>query len=119
MILNLSQLPVDQTIFLAKFAAYTQAMRDHALTVGVPAPFPEYDVFRIAWERGEGIAVHDDTPPPPPTPPALTPAQIAANNLASKKALAMSALDEQRLAAALIDPLAPQAVKDYAAAKGG
>lgn len=45
---------------------------------------------------------------------ATEPARTA-SILARKRAVALKALDDERLAAAVADPTAPQAVKDYAA----
>lgn len=111
--INLSQIPCEQAAFLAKFESYRTAMEAHRLTVNVPAPFPEFEVFRVAWEKGEAIEVHDDTPPPPPAP---TAPELAQRALEQKRSEALRALEDQRLAAAMADPLAPQAVKDFAAA---
>lgn len=46
MILHRRQLPCPKALFLSKLAAYNAAMIAHAATVGIPAPFPDYDVFR-------------------------------------------------------------------------
>ena len=82
--LILSQLPVSEASFRAGLTAYRDAVAEHALTVGIPAPIPEYDVFRkilAADGDGEFILV-DDTPPPPPPPPDLT---LAERKTAAKK----------------------------------
>lgn len=68
-----------------------------------PALTAQLQTFVDAW-----IAA---APPPP------DPAAVSAAELEAKRAAALRALDDARLQAAALDPGAPQAVKDYAAAK--
>ena len=58
--INAAQLPCDEATFLAKFAEYRAARDAHRLTVGVPAPFPEYEIFRVLYERGEAPEIVRD-----------------------------------------------------------
>lgn len=48
-------------------------------------------------------------------PPAPTAEELKAVEIGATRAEALKALDDARLAEAVLDPLAPQAVKDYAA----
>ncbi len=54
------QLPCDEATFLAKFDAYRAAREAHKLTEGVPAPFPEFEVFRVLYERGDAPEIVRD-----------------------------------------------------------
>jgi hypothetical protein len=43
--------------FQAKYRAYQAARDAHKNTVNTPAPFPEHEVFRVAYDRNEDIDV--------------------------------------------------------------
>ena len=58
--INVAQLPCAEAEFLAKFEAYKAEREAHKLTVGVPAPFPEYEIYRTAFERGEDFEIIRD-----------------------------------------------------------
>lgn len=56
-----TQLPCDEATFLQKLEAYKAEREAHALTVGVPAPFPEYEILRTICEQGGNLViVHDE-----------------------------------------------------------
>lgn len=44
------QLPFPKAVFLQKLADYSAAREAHKQTVNVPAPFPEHDLLRAAYE---------------------------------------------------------------------
>lgn len=67
-------------------------------------PIADFAPFQVYLERWTAAA------PPPPTA-----TELASAALAEKRAAALRALDDARLAAAALDPAAPQEVKDYAA----
>lgn len=50
-------LPCDKATFLQKLNAYVAAMQAHASTEGVPAPFPEFEIFRTIFESGETLEI--------------------------------------------------------------
>ena len=102
-----------KSAILSRVAAFRQAMADHALTVGVPAPREDYLIEQLA-RTGEDFVV-EDAPPDPVVP---TPAEQAAIDLEQKRAAAILALREAELSKALLDPNAPQEVRDYAQAMG-
>lgn len=112
--INEKQFPYAEEKFIADLAAYRAARDAHKLTVGVPAPFPPHEIMRVIVDSGEPLVIERDPKPVPFTP---TPSQAKAMNLSMKRMAALQVLDDARLAAAALDPLAPQAVKDYAAAK--
>lgn len=58
--LHTSQLPCDEATFLLKFAAYKAEREAHALTVGVPAPWPEYEIFRTIVDQGGEVVIERD-----------------------------------------------------------
>lgn len=109
--LHISQLPCDEPTFRSKLAAYLAELEAHKLTVGVPAPFPEYEIMRTIADQGGELEVYEDPPAEPPTPE-----QLEAAELLRKRAAALRALDDARLAEAALDLAAPQEVKDYAEA---
>jgi hypothetical protein len=94
----------------ARVEAFKAALTAHAKTVGVPAPRDE-DWIEALVRTGEPYELE----PPPEEPKAPTAEELAAEALATKRAAALQALDEQRLQAAAADPAAPQEVKDYVA----
>jgi len=98
----------------ARVDAFKQALADHAKTAGAPAPRENPLIERLA-RTNEPYSIEAEPPPPPPPP---TPEELAALELAAKRAAAIRALEEERLNAALQDAGAPQEVKDYAAALG-
>lgn len=67
----------------------------------------DFSAFQVFVDRWSAAA-------PPPRAP--TPEQLAAADLERKRAEALRALDDARLAQAVLDPLAPPEVTDYAAA---
>lgn len=58
--LHVTQLPCAELDFLSKLAAYKAEREAHALTVGVPAPFPEYEIFRTIVDRGGELIIERD-----------------------------------------------------------
>jgi hypothetical protein len=98
---------------VARVDAFEAARAAHARTVGVPAPREEDWVEELA-RTGESYELQ----PPPEEPRAPTADELAVEDLETKRAIALRALDEQRLQAAAADLNAPQEVKDYAAALG-
>jgi len=96
----------------ARVAAFLQALEDHKLTEGVPAPREDELVEELA-RSGEPFIVL--APPSPPTEEEAA-ALEAASALEAKRLAALYALDLQRLTEALADPACPQEVKDYDAA---
>lgn len=109
--LHVKQLPCPRAEFEAKLAAYLAEREAHKSTVGVPAPFPEFEIMRAIADQGGACEIYDDPPPAEPTPEERTAAELA-----SKREAALRSLDDARLVAAAADPDAPQAVKDYAEA---
>lgn len=57
-----SQLPCDEAILRVLLDDYQAAVAAHALTVGVPAPFPEYEILRVLQP---GFQVIDPEEPEP------------------------------------------------------
>lgn len=55
-----SQLPCPEQEFLTKLDAYKAARAAHRLTVGVPAPFPEYEIFRVIVDQGGVLELQYD-----------------------------------------------------------
>jgi hypothetical protein len=109
--INEELLPVDEATLRASLASYHAALEAHKTTEGVPAPWPEYEILREIVAAGGEFEVI-----PAPLPPEATPEELEAFALAQKREAALKALDDARLDAAMLDPLAPQEVKDYAAA---
>lgn len=95
----------------ARVSAFRKALAVHAKTTGVPAPREDALIEELART---GAPFEIETAPEQPKPP--TAEELAAAELAEKRAAALRALDERRLAAAVAEPDAPQEVKDYAAA---
>ena len=60
-----NQLPVSEEVLRADLSAYRQALIDHSLTVGVPAPIPAYDLLGVL---DSGFLVEDDPIPEPVAP---------------------------------------------------
>ena len=58
--IHLSQLPVPEAEFVAGLNAYMQAREAHKSTVNVPAPFPEHELYRTLYERGETLEIIRD-----------------------------------------------------------
>ena len=48
--------------FQVKFQQYVTARNAHRATVNTPAPLPEHEVFRVAYDRGEGIEIEAADP---------------------------------------------------------
>lgn len=65
------QLPAPEADVRAALAAYKAALEAHSTTVGVPAPFPEYEVLRAILATGGDFTVIPAVVPP--MPPVLTP----------------------------------------------
>ena len=63
--LHEKQLPCPKDEFLSKLSAYTAEREAHKLTVGVPAPFPEYEILRVLYEHGGDVEVYSDPEPEP------------------------------------------------------
>lgn len=59
--LHVNQLPCERTLFESRLAEYRSARTEHALTVGVPAPFPIYEIFRVIADHGGTVVIYDDT----------------------------------------------------------
>lgn len=60
MLINRKQLPCDEADFREKLAAYLSEREAHKSTVGVPAPFPEFEIFRAIAESGGELAIVDN-----------------------------------------------------------
>lgn len=58
--INRRQLPCDKPTFLAKLNAYLDEMKAHALTEGVPAPFPAFEIMRTIYERGGAFEIVEE-----------------------------------------------------------
>lgn len=58
--IHVTQLPCDEATFLLKLAAYRAEREAHKLTVGVPAPFPEYEIMRVIVDSGEPLVIEKD-----------------------------------------------------------
>jgi hypothetical protein len=58
--INATQLPCEEAEFLSKLEQYRAARAAHKLTVGVPAPFPEFEIMRVIVERGEPLTIERD-----------------------------------------------------------
>lgn len=77
MLLHRNQLPCDESEFRKKLAAYIAEREAHKTTVGVPAPFPEFEILRDIADAGGALEIQDDPPQPEPVePPEPTPVQI-------------------------------------------
>ena len=50
--LHASALPCPEAEFLQKLDAYRASRDAHKLTVGVPAPFPEFEILRTIVDQG-------------------------------------------------------------------
>ncbi len=101
--LERAQLPIPEAEFRAKYAAYVAEREEHKATVGVPAPFPELEIFRVLYETGQEIELVE---------PAEDTGEPKDSALAQKRQAAIDAL----LAESAKREDAPQAVKDYAEA---
>lgn len=71
-----------------------------------PEPISDFAPYQVYLDRWHAAA------PPPPSAE-----QLLTRELEIKRAAALKALDDARLAQAAIDPLAPQEVRDYAVAR--
>lgn len=58
--LHITQLPCEETIFLEKLAQYRSEREAHKLTVGIPAPFPEYEIMRVIVDAGGPLEIVRD-----------------------------------------------------------
>lgn len=64
--IHVSRLPADESTVRAALASYQAELAAHALTVGQPAPWPQFEILRdIVAAGGDFIAVHDDEPEQP------------------------------------------------------
>ena len=105
-----STLPVEEQDLRNALANYQAALEAHKTTVGIPAPWPAFDVLRDIVASGGELAVEDDPPleaaaEPPPE-----------QQLRAKRNAAVIALLDLDLALAMGNPDAPEAVKQYKAA---
>jgi len=55
-----STLPVSEELFRQKLAEYSTARDAHAFTKNVPAPLPEFEVFREIYEKKKVLEVIPD-----------------------------------------------------------
>jgi hypothetical protein len=70
MLLQKTQLPCPEPEFREKLSDYLAAREAHKLTVGMPAPLPEFEVFRtIADKGGEFAVVENEGEAPEPSEP--------------------------------------------------
>lgn len=81
--INRNQLPIPEADFRLAFEDYRLAMEAHALTEGVPAPFPDFEEFRVILANGGEIEIEDDpvvedNAPPVPTAEELQTARATA-----------------------------------------
>jgi hypothetical protein len=111
--LKKSTLPATEAELREALAEHVAASEAHRFTVGVPAPWPRFDVVREIIADGGEFNVEDDLPPPP-TERELALRALAEHN-AAKDAAERAARADLALACAALAPDAPQAVKDYAA----
>lgn len=111
--LKKSTLPAAEPDLRAALVKYRSELGAHRLTVGVPAPWPDFDVLRDIVAAGGEFDVLDDLPPPP------TARELAlkalADEAAAKAEAERVAREDSLLAAAASRPDAPQAVRDYIA----
>lgn len=67
MLIERHLLPCPESEFREKLAGYLKALEAHKTTVGKPAPFPEFEIFRAIAESGGKLAIVDnegETPEP-------------------------------------------------------
>lgn len=57
---HVKQLPCEESAFLSKLEEYRRARDAHRITVGVPAPFPEYEIMRVIVDRDEPLEIVRD-----------------------------------------------------------
>lgn len=59
--LHRRQLPCPKPQFLTKLAQYQAAREAHKSTVGVAAPFPEFEILRTIYERGGSVTIDEES----------------------------------------------------------
>lgn len=67
-----SQLPTDEQTFMSGYSDYI-TQRGLANHGDIPMPFPTYDIYRVAAERGESIVIVEDPVQDIHTDPVFTP----------------------------------------------
>jgi hypothetical protein len=65
MIILKRQLPCDETVFVQKLNDYKAAVAVHSQTTAIPAPVPEFELFRLIVERGGKVSIVDGDDPLP------------------------------------------------------
>ena len=101
----------DESALRAALARYLAALAAHAVSVGEPAPWPEFEVLReIAAHPSRDFVVGFDPEPPAPVPP--TAADLARGELMRLDAASVRSMREWIAA----QPTAPQVLKDREAA---
>jgi hypothetical protein len=58
--IHATQLPIDEATFRAKLDAYRAEREAHRFTVNTPAPFPEYEIFRVIEDQGGALEIERD-----------------------------------------------------------
>ena len=58
--LHRRQLPCDKARFLDLLAAYSAAREAHKRTVGVPAPFPDFEILRTIVDQGGALTIEQE-----------------------------------------------------------
>ena len=58
--LHATQLPCPEAEFLQALADYRAAREAHKSTVGVPSPFPQFEILRTVVDRGEEVEIERD-----------------------------------------------------------
>lgn len=66
MLIHVKQLPCPEAEFRTKLNEYLAARKNHAETVGVPAPFPPFEIMRTIAESGGNVDIYGGDEPPPP-----------------------------------------------------
>lgn len=59
--IHVTQLPCEETEFLVKLEQYRVAREAHKMSMGVPAPFPEFEIMRVIVDRGQPLTIVRDS----------------------------------------------------------
>jgi hypothetical protein len=99
--LTTNSLPIPETEFRDKFAQYQAAVKAHADTEGVPAPFPEYAFFRTILAHGGEFRVE---PAPVPESSVAADEPKLTDRQAVRKSATVASLVEALIAKGVLDP---------------
>lgn len=94
--IHIQQIPYTVAEFHVKLSNYLLARVAHRLTEGVPAPFPDDEIFRVFAERieaGEPIEIYDDREP---VPAAVSMEEMIAADIARDTAIKTAATGAQK-----------------------